>query len=183
MGYKWKEVQKGVFIDGHEREDVVEHRETFLEEMRLLLPYLVEFSEDDSILEKDYLDDCAVGGPDRRPIIMITHDESTFSANDGRQEVWTFNEQGVLRPKGKGKGTMVSDFLLPWSRLNFFSSPPKQQEALASFGVPTEVVTYFEYGKTGEGYWMGKYLLDQIIKKAFAYWGSLVPRVRTFFFV
>lgn len=80
MGYKWKEVQKGVFIDGHEREDIVEYRKTFLEEMRLHLPYFVEFSEDGSILEKDCLDDCAVEGPNWRPIIMITHDKSTFLA-------------------------------------------------------------------------------------------------------
>ena len=96
MGYKWKEVQKGVFIDGHEHEDIVEYRKTFLEEMRLLLPYFVEFSEDGSILEKDYPDDCAVGEPDRRPIIMITHDENIFLANDGRRKVWTFNGQAVL---------------------------------------------------------------------------------------
>ena len=157
--------KRGV-INGHERKDVVEYRETFLEEMRLLLPYFVEFFEDGSILGKDYPDDCAVGRPDRRPIIMITHDESTFSANDERRKVWTFNGQGVLRPKGKGKGIMVSDFRLPWSRLNLFSLTPGRQEELANSGVSTEAVTYFEYGKTKEGYWTGKHLLDQIVKKA-----------------
>ena len=87
LGYKWKKVQKGVFFDGHKQEDVVEYRETFLDEMKALLPYFVEFSEDGSILPKDYPKDCAVGGPNKRPFIMITHDESTFSANDGRQKI------------------------------------------------------------------------------------------------
>lgn len=82
LGYKWREIQKGVFFDGHEREDVVEYRETFLNEMKSLLPYFVEFSNNGSILPKVYPDDCTVGGSDRRHIIMITHDESTFSAND-----------------------------------------------------------------------------------------------------
>lgn len=115
LGYKWKEVQKGVFFYGHKREDVVEYRETFLDEMKALLPYFVEFSEDGSILPKDYSKDCAVGGPNKRPIIMITHNESTFSANDGQRKVWTQDGNGILQPKGRGKEIMVSDFLLPWS--------------------------------------------------------------------
>lgn len=144
MGYKWREVQKGVFFDEHEREDVVEYRETFLS---------VEFSDNGSILPKVYPDDCAVGGSNRRPIIMITHDESTFSANDGRQKVWTLEGHGILRPKGKGKGIMVSDFLLPWSRLNRLSLPPQQQEELVSLGIPLEAVSFAHFfNKTSADY-------------------------------
>ena len=51
--------------------------------MKLLLPYFVEFSEDNAIVSKKYPSNCAIGGPEKRSIIMITHDESTFSANDG----------------------------------------------------------------------------------------------------
>lgn len=115
MGYKWREIQKGVFFDRHEREDVVEYRETFLSEIKSLLPYFLEFSNDGSILPKVYPADCVVGGSNQRPIIMITNDKGTFSANDGRQKVWTLDGHGILRPKGKGKDIMVSDFLLPWS--------------------------------------------------------------------
>lgn len=53
--------------------------------------------------------------------------------------------QGILRPKGKRKGIMISDFLLPWSKLNPLSLSPQQQEELVSLGIPTEAVTYFEY--------------------------------------
>lgn len=147
LDYKWKEVQKGVFFDGHEREDVVEYREIFLDEMKALLPYFVEFSEDGSILPKDYSEDCAVGGPNKRPIIMITHNESTFSANDGRRKVWTQDGHGILRPKGRGKGIMVSDCFFPWSRLNLLSLSFEKQDRLVSLGVLLEAVTYFEYGK------------------------------------
>lgn len=90
LGYKWKEVQKGVFVYGHERKDVVEYREiflNFLNEMKSILSYFVEFSDNRSMLPKKYPENCAVGGPDQRPIIMITYYESTFSANDGRQKV------------------------------------------------------------------------------------------------
>ena len=85
--YKWKKVQKGVFFDGHEREDVVEYRETFLSKMKSLLPYFVEFSDNGSILPKAYPDNCVVGESDQRSIIMITQYKSTFFANNGRQKV------------------------------------------------------------------------------------------------
>lgn len=76
-----------MFFYGHEREDVKEYRETFLHEMKLFLPYFVEFSEDGTIVSKKYPSDCAIRKPEKRPIIMITRDESTFSANDGRKKV------------------------------------------------------------------------------------------------
>ena len=75
----------------HKREDVIEYREIFLNEMKSLLPYFAEFFEDDTMVPKEYPDDCVGGRPDQRPIIMITHDESTFSANDRYRKVWTHN--------------------------------------------------------------------------------------------
>ncbi len=47
--------------------------------MKSLLFYFVEFSDDGSILPKVYPDDYEVGRSDQRPIITISHDESTFS--------------------------------------------------------------------------------------------------------
>ncbi len=90
---------------------MVEYSETFLNEMISLLLHFVEFSDNGSLLRKVYLDDCAVGGLDQRPIIMIKHDEIRFFANDRRRKVWTLDGNGILQPKRKG--IMVSDFLLP----------------------------------------------------------------------
>ena len=61
-----------MFIDGHEHADIVKYRKAFFEEMRLLLPYFVKFSNNCSILEKNYLDNCTLGELDERLIIMIT---------------------------------------------------------------------------------------------------------------
>ena len=113
LGYNWQEVKKGVFIDGHEREDVVTDRVKFLHKMKELEPYLVEFDSSGQILEKTYPDDCQVSGSQQRPTILITHDESIFSANDGKKQAWVKESNTFLRPKGKGQGIMVSDFLLP----------------------------------------------------------------------
>ena len=154
---------------------MVEYKEEFLDEIKKLLPYLVEFSEDGSMISKEYPKDCAVGGPNRRTIIMITHDESMFLANDGRRRVWTLDGHGILRPKGRRKGIMVSNFLLPWLRLNFFSLSPEKQQELAIQGISLEAAVYFEYRKTDDGYWTGEELLDQVVKKALPIGEVLYP--------
>ena len=55
--------------------------------MKSLLSYFVEFKEDSIIIPKQYPNDCVVGGPNWELIIMITHDESTFSAKDNCQKI------------------------------------------------------------------------------------------------
>lgn len=106
---------------------------------------------------------------------MITNDKSAFSANDGRQKVWTLDGHGILQPKGKRKRIMMLDFLLPWSQLNLLLLPPQRQKELVSSDIPLEAVTYFEYGKMEESYWTGEHLLDQIINKALPIAESLYP--------
>ena len=61
---------------------------------------------------------------------------------------------------------MVSDIFLPWSQLNLLSLSSEKQDRLVSLGVPFEAVTFFEYGKMEERYWIGEHLLNQIQKKA-----------------
>ena len=167
-------MRKGIYIDSYECQDVIEYCKKFLNEMHQLSPYFVEFEADGTMKQKDYPSDCAVGGPQRRPIIIITHDESIFSANDGRHQAWIPKDSAFLRPKGKGKGIMVSDFLLPWSRLNLYSLPKAQQDQLAASGVPLEAAVSLEYGKD-EGHWDGEKLLHQILDRAVPIAEALYP--------
>ena len=148
LGYEYKDVRKDVFIDGHERPDVVEDRAKFLKVMKGLKPYMVEFEEDGTMKAKVYPDDCAVEGQNRRPVIVITHDECTFSANDGVRRAWTRKGDTYLRPKGRGQGIMTSEFLLPFGRRNFLSLPlEKQAKVIEKSGLTvTEAVQVFEYG-------------------------------------
>ncbi len=69
----------------------------------------------------------------------------------------------------------MSDFLLPWSRLNLLSLSSEKQEKLVNSGVPREAITYFEYGKSEEGYWTREHLLNQIVKKALPIGEVLYP--------
>ena len=43
---------------------------------------------------------------------MVTHDESTFQANDDMDKGWGPKDEQKLRKKSHGHGLMVSNFLL-----------------------------------------------------------------------
>ncbi len=95
---------------------------------------------------KVYPHNCIVEGKDYRPIIVITHDECTFSANDGLRRAWTQERDTFLRPKGRGQGIIVSEFILPFGRLNLASLAPKKMEKVLNRTrlTHTEVVEIFE---------------------------------------
>ena len=63
---------------------------------------------------------------------------------------------------------MVSDFILPFGRLNLASlTPEKREEVIEKTGLRhTEAVEVFEYGKNKNGYWDGAKLHQQVVNKA-----------------
>ena len=101
-----------MFIDSHERSDLVEDQNHFLIQMEELKLYMVEFNEDSTMKAKDYPVNCAVGEEERHPIIVITHDEYTFSANDGIGKAWTRKRNTFSQPKEQNQKIMTSNFLL-----------------------------------------------------------------------
>lgn len=61
---------------------MVEYKKTFLDKMKALFLYFVEFNKNRLILSKDYLKDYIVDGLNKRLIIMIIHNKSIFLANN-----------------------------------------------------------------------------------------------------
>ena len=106
MGYRYGKGPTGMYIDGHERQDVVEYRQNVflplwakLEEC-MVLPFSDETVPSSSRPEGSY--------------ILVTHDESTFYANDQHKAYWYhMSESAKPRVKGKGLSLMVSDFCVP----------------------------------------------------------------------
>ena len=99
LGFSQKNHLKGVYFDGHERNDVVEYRSEFVSK----------------VLELEQL--CARPGhtpvlaEGQRPIIIIHHDESTFYSNADQSNYWSDDEMTVLKQKSLGQAIMVSDFI------------------------------------------------------------------------
>lgn len=98
-----------MFTDGHERSDVKRYRqEVFAPLFCEQLQRSVQFNEDG---------DTRLPTGTENPVIFITHDESHFNANDAKSFSWGNDELRTIRPKGRGKGIMVSEFLTPVGRL------------------------------------------------------------------
>jgi hypothetical protein len=123
MGYKWKEVRKGIYKDGHERKDVVSYRqEEFLPFMANVEPRLAKwnaeleplpptvdprvaslwkaFAEYPLELQLNIMrflrnDPAAVPCE----LVPIIHDECTYNANDGDHHQWILGDHNPLSKK------------------------------------------------------------------------------------
>ena len=100
-----------------------------------------------------------------------------FSAINGKTHEWQHKRDTFFCPKEKGKRIMVSDFLLPFSRLNLFClSEKKQDQVVKRYGLSNkEAVEILEYGKNNEGYWDEIKLMKQVKEKALPIAKALYP--------
>ena len=79
MEWRYGRKRNGMYIDGHERPDVVEYRNKFVKQWQEYEKRMETYNNDGD------LDKTPVGFPVPGgwfQIILITHDESTFYAND-----------------------------------------------------------------------------------------------------
>ena len=83
LGYKYKDVCKDVFIDGHKRLNIIEDCKNFLKKIKELKLYMVEFEKDGVMKAKTYLFNCVVERPNQCSIMIITHNECILFANNG----------------------------------------------------------------------------------------------------
>ena len=99
LGFSQKNHHKGVYFDGHERNDVAEYRSEFVSKS-LELEQLCARPGHTPVLAEG-----------QRPIIIIHHDESTFYSNADQSNYWSDGEMTVLKQKSLGQAIMVSDFI------------------------------------------------------------------------
>lgn len=60
LRYIYKIVHKDVFVNSHEQSDIVEDCTNFLNQMKELKSYIVEFSHNSAMKPKVYLSNCAI---------------------------------------------------------------------------------------------------------------------------
>jgi len=107
--------------------------------------------------------------PGQKAYVLVTHDESTFNAHDGKRRLWMEKGKQPLRPKSKGKGIMVSDFLTGGGRLQVPDSIPDSD--FERLGLSRRYASeYLEYGK--DNYWTGEKMVQQtcdLVMRIFPY--------------
>lgn len=91
MGFTYRQFPKGVYFDGHEREDVVEDRKAYLNTLYTLSVRILTRTT-------PALDPSS-------PLIRVFHDESTFHSNADQ----TFHGSDGTKQALKQKSLMVSD--------------------------------------------------------------------------
>jgi hypothetical protein len=116
LSWRYAKKKNGMYIDGHEREDVVEYRKKFVQRWKEYEKRFVIYDNDGKVVSP--LQGFAVPGV-RFRLILVTHDESTFYENDRRKTKWVHEkEKAVAEKKGEGQSIMASDFLtVEWGRL------------------------------------------------------------------
>lgn len=164
LDWRYQKTRNGMYIDGHEREDVVAYRRAFVERWKT---YDMRFHKWDN-------DGCELPRPNGFPLpdngpfrlVLITHDESTFYQNDRRKIVWAESTSRPMpQPKGDGQSIMVSDFLTSeWGRLRDGDEcvPHCLSPIFLLTFVFREARVIFKAGKNRDGYFSAEDLLAQV---------------------
>ena len=162
LGFTVMEHKKGTYVDGHERSDVTEYRKTFLRRLCAVgflnkknaptpeaadsLPSDLECPSDEKIAKS----------------VVIFHDESTFQANDDQSTFWGAKDMTILRPKSKGAGIMVSDFIEEHNGYLHLSDEEYERSKQTFPRLKKYARSFLEYGENKEGYWTSERFMVQI---------------------
>ncbi|RGB33345.1 hypothetical protein C1646_761801 [Rhizophagus diaphanus] len=95
--------QKGMYVDGHERPDVIEYQKQFLEEISMYQNLMPTFEGNN--LEQ-YID--PILNNNEKLHILVTYDETTFQSNNGLKSEWMSNGEQPLRKKGQGRSINIT---------------------------------------------------------------------------
>ena len=161
MGFFVKKSSKGIYVDGHERPDVVDSRKTFIYRM-VELGFLHS-----SNAPNENAAAClppvtsSVTENDITKTIIWFHDESTFNANEDQTTQWGDHSMQVIRPKSKGAGLMVSDFVEEKGGYLALSDAEYDLEKELDASIKQSARVLFEYGNN-HGYWDSEKFLKQM---------------------
>ena len=102
-GFSYSNDQKDVYFDGHEGSDIIAYRKSFVERMCGYIARMESYTGDQlEITVPPVLPDGL------KKVVIITHDESTYYANDGKEKNWYHTTERQIREKSMGRSIMVS---------------------------------------------------------------------------
>ena len=165
LGWRYGKRQNGMYIDGHERDNVVQYRTAFMQHFKQYKRrfHLYDDNGDELPLPHGFPIPEAAG---RFRLILVTHDKSTFFRHDQRKSCW--DRKGLSKapkPKGDGQSLMVLDFLsADWGRLRDDKRcvlPMYRNTALAHSSY-SEARIFFKPGKNRDGWFLAMELLTQL---------------------
>ena len=163
LGFEQVSSKKGIYIDGHERADVVEYRKLYLKKLNILssthLPPPLCSDEASCHAPLPLSDD--EPSPHRK-LVLIFHDESIFHSNDDQGWMWGEKGKTILKPKGQGRGIMVSDFIDEHSGFLALTDAEYEQGKQTYPDLHQQARKLLKYGAEFEGYWNSEKFLEQV---------------------
>lgn len=162
LGFSMRGHQKGTYVDGHERSDVVEYRQKFLRKM-FSIGFLNKENAASSTAQDNFPSDLESPPADQvKKTIVLFHDESTFKANEGQTYYWGTKDMHFMRPKGSGAGIMVSDFIDEYNGYLRLTAEEHTEGLKKIPNLKRQARAFLEYGENKEGYWTSERFLAQI---------------------
>ena len=153
LGFCFQEYRQGsAYVDGHERPDVVAHRNRFVDEM-------AEWQRRMETFVGDEMETCIQPELDsgKNKVVLVTQDECIFQAHDGARRIWQEKTRKELRPKGPGASMMVSAFLCQCHGL--LRLPEELTELHPE--IPTDSTVIMHPGANKDGYFTNEDLASQ----------------------
>ena len=157
LGFDPCSTRKGVYIDGHERSDVVEYRKLYLKRLEIisLTHASPPFCQDEQPVEHFI-------GPQRKSVVLFFHDESTFHSNEDQRWMWAEKGKQPIRPKGLGQSIMVSDFVDEFNGLLTLTEGEFERGRLMYPDLKKKAGVLLKYGVESEGYWNNEKFIKQV---------------------
>ena len=158
-------MSKGVFIDGHERPDVVESREKFIRKMTecgFLRPDNAPTEEAARALPTDVPHMTKEEG---EKCIVWWHDESAYNTSEDTPILWGEKGKLPIKPKGKGSSIMVSEFIEEKDGYLALSDEQYEFEVTnTDQNIEKSALAVLEIGEHREGYWNSDRFMEQVGK-------------------
>lgn len=162
LGFRVINKKKGIFIDGHERPDVVEYRRKFIRRMIACGMLAKEHApmDDERQLFPDDID--SPSSEQRLNNIVLFHDESIFNSNEDESVQWGIKDQHFVRPKSKGAGIMVADFIEEQGGYLQLTTEQFEEAKKANPAIRRSSRVLLEYGESHDGYFTSEKFLIQV---------------------
>ena len=98
-----------------------------------------------------------------RKLVLIFHDESTFHSNDDQGWMWGEKGKMVIKPKGQGRGIMISDFIDEHNGFLALSNAEFEEGKQTYPNLKQEARVKLKIGAEFEGYWNSDKFLQQMV--------------------
>ncbi len=160
FGYSFVQLKKGMYVDGHEREDVRAFRQGFLHRMFGYEKFMATYEGPEMATAIEPV----LADGDKKHVLVV-HDESLFYSNDGVSSMWVHPKHPPLRKKDRGRCIMVSEFLCECHG----------RMKIQVNGAEHTTTATLTPGKNEDGWWTAQHLIDQITSKMLPIFNQLHP--------